>query len=198
VASTVDEERVADEVDDELLPGGPEPTGEEDDDEEEDVTNQVLARLDTVSPGVTDGDAWVDSPKDGETSDDTVALAMGATLQDLKVSRAQNGNNFDITFEVGIENIEKLAVAAKKGGHDVTWKKLAVGSGAEIRRFGVSRDADAGLHLKVIVRLPQSEVSRSVGRLGPLVGTHALLELDPMQGTLNLPGGQEIDLTKRA
>lgn len=63
MARTIDEERVEDEVDAELLPGGPEPSVDDD----EDPTNQVLARLDQATPpeGVSNSDAWVEPSTNG-------------------------------------------------------------------------------------------------------------------------------------
>lgn len=121
---------------------------------------------------------------------------MGATLQDLKVSAASNGANYDITFEVSWENVGILTGIAK-GGHDVTWKQVGVGAGGIIRRLTVTKDADDGVHLKLAMRFPQSEV-RSVGRLAAAIATHGKLVLEPMQGTLNLPDGTKVDLTAKA
>lgn len=125
---------------------------------------------------------------------------MLATLQDIKVSGARNGNTFEAVYEVGHQNIARLAEAMVGGttGHDVTFDQLFVGTGGSIRRLAMTRDADDAPHLKFVLHLPQSEISRSIGQLGMMVKSTAKLVLDPMQGTLGLPDGTEVDLTKRA
>lgn len=125
---------------------------------------------------------------------------MLATLQDIKIAGARNGNTFECVFEVGHQNIARLAEAMVGGttGHDVEYDQLFVGTGGSIRRLAMTRDADDAPHLKFVLHLPQSEISRSVGQLGLMVKTTAKLVLNPMQGTLGLPDGTEVDLTKRA
>lgn len=198
--------------DDALLPTGPEPDSDRAD-------ADALARLAAVTP--PNADAFVDNDEEDDDETDDIAAAIRAeptrephpdapadegsfepiplgeaALQDLKISAHSNGNNYDLTFEVGIDMLDKLVKAAT-GGHDVTWKKFHIGSGAEVRRAGVSRDADGGLHLKIVVRLPESEISRSIGRIGPLVRSRGTLLLEPQQGKLGL-GGKLVDLSARA
>lgn len=196
------------EAEDDLLPGGPEPDAESTD-------SEALRRLALVEPPSADAFVGDDSESDDALGSDPVVyvaepgaraaadetdfsvINLGfAQLQDIKVSAARNGNNFDLVFEVDMAHLDKMP-RALKGGHDITWKKIAVGQGAEIRRAGITRDVDGGLHLKLAVHMPESEISRSLGRLGPHVRTTGELMLDPMQGTLNLPGGK-VNLSKRA
>lgn len=196
-----------DEAKDDLLPAG----------EPEDTDAEALHRLASVEPPNVDAFVSDDAASDDDPSQrpaetyvrdvpvgtaaadiDLAPINLGfAQLQDVKISAARNGNNYDLTFEVGIEHLPVIARAAK-GGHDVTWKKIGVGQGGELRRAAITRDADGGLHLKLFVHLPESEISRSLGRLGPNVRTSGELILEPMQGTLNMPGGKVVDLTARA
>jgi hypothetical protein len=133
----------------------------------------------------------------GQPDPDLTGPGFVAMLQDVKVSAASNGNNFDVTFETAMENLDDLARLAV-GGVIITWRKVLIGNGGEVRRMAVTRDADGALHLKVAFHLPQSEISRSVGFLGPLVAMKGMLELEEMQQTLRLEDGREIDLTSRA
>lgn len=160
------------------------------DTEERAADDDVVHRLRSIPP------EDLPAPEDVIDPSQDLKYEMGATLQDVKVSAASNGANFDITFEVGVEHAQTLANIAK-GGHDVTWKQIGIGSGGIIRRIAITKDADDGLHLKVAMRFPQSEV-RSVGRLAAVIASHGKLVLEPMQGTLNLPDGTKVDLTARA
>lgn len=173
-----------------LLPGGVTVEGTE----EETDDDNVIAFDHATDDGV--------EYDEGETITERglVRYEMLATLQDIKVAGKTNGNTYEAVFEVGHQNIARLAEAMVAGttGHDVTWDQLFVGTGGSIRRLAMTRDADDAPHLKFVLHLPQSEISRSIGQLGTMVKTTAKLVLDPMQGTLGLPDGREIDLTKRA
>ena len=173
----------------EPAPGAPEASEEPDDDEEDDA--------ETISDDERRRQEWRLAEAEAEADERTTAFKMGATLQDVKVSRKSNGNDFWLTYEVGIEHAANLALAMK-GGHDATWKQLMLGAGATVRTFNVKRDADGGAHLRVNLSLPQSEISRSAGRLCVMVGQIGVLVLEPMQGTLGLDDGRKVDLTARA
>lgn len=127
-------------------------------------------------------------------------LELAATLQDAKVSAAQNGHNYDVKYEVDIEGFVRLALEAAKGkgGFDMTWNQTAVGTGAEIKSLGSTRDADGEMHYRVVFHLPQSEIHKSLGRVGSKLGARAKLVLEPMQGELGLADGTKVDLTAKA
>lgn len=129
-----------------------------------------------------------------------VKVELMATLQDAKVSAATNGDNYDVTFQVDIEGFVRLAVetARGKGSYALVWNKLHVGNGGELKRFSGSRNADGEPQFRVVFHFPQSEIARSLGRLGTQLRTRAALVLEPEQGSLGLEDGTKVDLTKRA
>jgi hypothetical protein len=141
----------------------------------------------------------VDAPRE-ESPDTYEALQMAATLQDAKVSAASNGDNYDVTFEIDVEGFVRLAIAMaqRKGSYSATWNRVSVGNGAEIKRLAVTKDVDGDPHYKLHLHLPQSEISRSLGRLGTQLRKRAALELEPEQGSLGLSDGRVVDLTARA
>jgi hypothetical protein len=110
-----------------------------------------------------------------------------AELQDVKVSKASNGANYDITFEIDIADMAMLAESGD--GHDVTFKGTFIGSGAIVRRMSISRDADSGKHGKISVRFSQSEIRKAIGKLATLIAdnnTEGKLIFAPQQMTLDL------------
>lgn len=193
---------IAEPEDDDLLPGGPIPDGEPAGMHEligEPPSVDAFVGEDGSDTPAEDVVEYVraeDAPDEPADNFDPIALGF-AQLQDLKVSAAKNGNNYLATFEVDIVHLDKMS-RALRGGHDITWKKIAVGQGAEVERVAITHGQDRELHLKLFVKLPSSEVSRSLGRLGPNVAASGELLLEPMQGTLNLPGGKVVDLRARA
>lgn len=128
-------------------------------------------------------------------------IRMGATLQDIKVGAATNGANYSLTFEVTLDGHIAASRAMSemgKQGFFATFDKFLIGEGATIRAVSGRGDADGAAHFKVGLHLSQSEIARSHGRMGSLVGKHGLLTLEPQQGTLRLEDGREVDLTARA
>jgi len=166
-------------------------------DEEDDgaADDEAVARLDAFS-----GEG-VDAPRTPlGVAPGWETIETGATLLDLKLSAASNGANYDVTFEVGQDGFLALAraFALGKGGYSASWQKLYIGEGAEVRRLTGSRDADGGGRFRFNLHLPQSEISRSVGRLSQLLKQGGKLRLEPMQGHLSLGDGTQVDLTTRA
>lgn len=155
-----------------------------------DAEESAVARMEAVS-GATSGEG---------SSLDPVTLELAATLQDAKVGAATNGNNYDVKYEVDIEGFVRLAVEAAKGkgGFEMTWDRIHVGTGAQIKSFSATRDADGEMHYRVTFHLSQSEISRSLGRIGTKVGQRGKMVLEPMQGTLGLMDGTQVDLTTKA
>jgi hypothetical protein len=166
--------------------------GGEADLEDEEAVEDAVGRLTTT--------AYIDDALlPDETPPSFEPLVMGATLQDGKFATASNGANYDLTFEIGVKGFADCAFAMDgKRGYVIEFDKYLIGEGGEIRRGAMTRDADGAAHYKISIHLAQSEIARSLGRMGDLIGKHAMLVMEPMQGTLNLPDGTEIDLTKRA
>lgn len=160
-----------------------------DDDEAAEADADAVARIESAT-GATSGDDVAGFEK----------LEMQAVLQDAKVSAASNGDNYDLTFELDIAGFVRLAVesAKGKGAFAAIWNKIHIGDGAELKRFSATRDADGEMHYKLSLHLPQSEISRSLGRMGSQLRKRAQLTLEPSQGTLPLADGTQVDLTKRA
>jgi hypothetical protein len=108
-------------------------------------------------------------------------------LQDLKISKAQNGASYDVTWEIPLDAFTELADSGD--GHTVTFKQIAVGDGATVRRMSITRDADNNRRGKVVVRFSASEIKQGAGRLATLIAndeTHGKLVFEPMQPTLDL------------
>jgi hypothetical protein len=178
------------------LPGGkngkaaaPPPDDDEEEGEAEATDRAAIAAIDAAI-GATSGE--------GDPA--FQRIEMGATLQDAKVSAARNGDNYDVKYEIGSAGFGKLAAIADrgKGSFSVTWSQMLVGNGGEIRRMSATRDADGAMHYYISVHFPQSEISRSLGRMGTMLRQHGKIVLDPEQGELGLPDGSKVDLTARA
>jgi len=115
-----------------------------------------------------------------------------AQVQDMHLTRKTNGATYVILFEVPLQNLEDVALAGD--GHTVVFQGKEVGKGADIRRIGLTKDADNNRHVKLAFQFAQSEVKQSILRIGnAIVGdSEGELRIIPMfvQETL--------DLTKRA
>jgi hypothetical protein len=130
-------------------------------------------------------------PRTVEPGTHSEKIEMPAELQDIKISKASNGANYDITIEVGIEFVGVLA--SYPDGFDATFKKIEIGAGGEIKRISIPRDADGNRHCKLFLHFAKSEVRKSAGRLATLIGD------DQNKGTLVLePAQLAFDLTTRA
>jgi len=127
-------------------------------------------------------------------------LEVLATLQDAKISKASNGDNYDLRFEVDLEGFVRLAVEQErsKGSFSLVWNQIHVGDGATLKGGSMTRNADGEMQYRINVHLPQSEIARSLGRIGGKLGKQAKMVLEPEQGSLNLAGGEKVDLTARA
>jgi len=110
----------------------------------------------------------------------------------MHLTRKTNGATYVILFEVPLQNLEDVALAGD--GHTVVFQGKEVGKGADIRRIGLTKDADNNRHVKLAFQFAQSEVKQSILRIGnAIVGdSEGELRIIPMfvQETL--------DLTKRA
>lgn len=102
-------------------------------------------------------------------------LVMEAQVQDAHVTRKQNGATYVVVFEVPLENLQGLADAGD--GHTVVFKGKEVGKGADIKRIGITKDADNNRHVKLSCQFPQSEIVKSLGRLGGYIAHDAEGEL---------------------
>jgi hypothetical protein len=115
-----------------------------------------------------------------------------AQVQDVKVSRHTNGATYVVLFEVPLIYLQELAEAGD--GHRVTFQGKEVGEGAEIRRIGLAKDADNNKHVKLAFQFAQSEIRKSINRIGLAIATNADGEL------LIQPTSKQdsLDLTTRA
>lgn len=120
-------------------------------------------------------------------------LTIGsAQVQDAHVSRKANGATYITVFEVPLAVLEDVALAGD--GHTVYFQEKEVGRGADIRRIGITKDADNNLHVKLAFQFAQTEIAKSLARLGKAIAFDA-------NGTLVIEPAhiqQTFDLTSRA
>jgi hypothetical protein len=168
--------------------------GGEPDPEDEDAVEGAVERLSRT--------AYVeDDILPGEPAAEPGAVRIGATLQDAKVATATNGANYIVTFETGIIGHHAISDAmTTMGTHGfiAEFDKFLLGEGATIRSVSGRCDADGAAHFKFSLHFAQSEIARSLGRISDLLSKHAVLTLEPTQGTLRLLDGRDVDLTAKA
>lgn len=161
--------------------------------------DEALKRLESVEPPAGEPEYVPDS----QVREPNVAftkLEMMATLLSGGFTAGQSNVKYALGFEVDLDGFTKLTgeFGRGKGGYDVTWNQIAVGQGVEVVGGTFNRDADGQPRFKFKVLLPQSELAHSIGRLGAKAKSRAKLVLEPMQGSLGLADGTEVDLTARA
>lgn len=131
-----------------------------------------------------------DTPHDDGPSLTDELVIPGAQIQDVRVGRKANGATYVATFEVPLEYLQAIGDAGD--GHSVFFKGKEVGQGADIRSLGLKKDVDNNRHVKFNLQFAQSEIAKSLGRLGGYI-TH------DSEGELRLvPEQQSLQLTTRA
>lgn len=111
-------------------------------------------------------------------------------------SKARNGNNYALQFEVPI--FEAANIVMLEDGLDVTFTPddqdpVSVGEGGFVQSTGVTRDAEGVKHLKVKIKMPTVALKRSMPTLARLLAD------DTLRGRLTLTESQgSFDLTSRA
>jgi len=115
-----------------------------------------------LDPDVLDESAAYDG-----TGLDAELVIPTAQVQDAHVTRKTNGATYVVVFEVPLANLEAVALAGD--GHTVTFQGKEVGQGADIRRIGITKDADNNRHVKLAFQFAQSEISKSLARLGKAI-----------------------------
>lgn len=115
-----------------------------------------------------------------------------AQVQDAHVTRKTNGATYVAVFEVPLQYLEAAALAGD--GHQVLFQGKEVGLGADIRRIGITKDADNNRHVKLAFQFAQSEIAKSLGRLGKAIAFDSEGELKIIPSVVQ----QSLDLTTRA
>lgn len=141
-----------------------------------------------MEPDVADEAAAYDDT--GLTEDLIIPLAQ---LQDVHLTRKTNGATYVAIFEFPLGFIEGVALAGD--GHTVYFQGKEIGQGVDIKRIGLSKDADGNRHVKVSLQFPQSEVRKSIQRLGLAVvgASEGELRFVPDQTSLKLTTRAEDD-----
>ena len=145
-------------------------------------------------------------PETGELlGDDEDGEAIHLTFRELDlfcaflgftVLKASNGATYVVVFEV--PTFASADLAAIEDGFSVAYTPdgedaVFIGHGAFITNQTITRDADGDKHLKLKIKFSQSEIHRSIGALGTIIGQ------DRTRGRLTLRESQgSLDLTKKA
>lgn len=133
---------------------------------------------------------------DPDPDDEVGDWRMGMLLKSVAVTKARDGKVLTLNFEGGPFHVDELAELGD--GLEVVFDRVAVGTGATLGGLTVAKDADGDRMLRFRVTLPESEITRTRGRIFEMVDVYGLVVLTRMQQTLGLDDGTEVDLTKRA
>jgi hypothetical protein len=140
-----------------------------------------------LDPDVFDESAAYDGT--GLTEELVIPIAQ---VQDMHLTRKTNGATYVILFEVPLQYLQDVAIAGD--GHTVLFQGKQIGTGADIRRIGLTKDADNNRHVKLAFQFAQSEVKGSIARIGAAI-------VGDSEGELRIiPQYQQetLDLTSRA
>ncbi len=141
-------------------------------------------------------------PLDPEVADESAAydgtglqeelVIPFAQIQDAHISRKANGATYVTVFEVPLEFLGETAMAGD--GHLIQFQGKEVGQGADIRRIGITKDADNNRHVKLSFQFAQSEIIKSIARLGAAIAGESTGELRIVPQVKQ----QSFDLTAKA